>query len=205
MRRWSRILLLCACLWPVVVASTVGVCHGQDIGSFFVSMNYNLSRNELQNNFTTYAVDDVGFSAGFMLPIYVRKLGLHYKGRVAFHGVEDVHFGQNPSPDDDEFYRNMGQYISSLNALMVGRRFAIGSSAYVHPLLGFGVLVHVIYGNHGEGIAYGSFEFDLSAQLMYRLAGVDVGVQGSFEYVPWDGYFESADVSYVTLGAVIAK
>jgi len=40
---------------------------------------------------------------------------------------------------------------------------------------------------------------------MYRLGSVDLGIQGSFEYVPWDTYFGSADVKYVTLGVVVAK
>jgi hypothetical protein len=88
---------------------------------------------------------------------------------------------------------------------MVGRRFDLGSTAYVHPLLGFGVLVNIIYGNSGEGIAHGSFQFDLSTQIMYRLGGFDLGAQVSFEYVAWDGYFTLTNVRYVTLAAVIAK
>jgi hypothetical protein len=189
----------------LLLLSAQSVSHGQDIGSFFVGVNRGLNDLELQNNFTTYKVDDLGVSVGFILPVYVRTWGLHYKGRVAFHGVEDIHFGDNPSPDDERFYRNMGQYISSLNELMVGRRFDLGPRVYLHPLLGFGILVNIIYGNSGEGIAHGSFQFDLSTQIMYRLGGFDLGAQVSFEYVAWDGYFTPTHVRYVTLAAVIAK
>jgi hypothetical protein len=189
----------------VLLLSTVAVSQGQDIGSFFVGVNRGLNDVELRNSFTEYKVDDLGVSVGFILPVYVRSWGLHYKGRVAFHGVEDLRYGDNPSPNDERFYRNMGQYISSLNEVMVGRRFDLGSKAYLHPLFGFGVLVNIIYGNHGEGIAHGSFQFDLSTQIMYRLDGFDLGAQVSFEYVTWDGYFAPANVRYVTLAAVIAR
>ena len=47
--------------------------RAQDIGSFFVGLNYGINDNELENNFTTYRIDDVGISAGFILPIVVRK------------------------------------------------------------------------------------------------------------------------------------
>jgi hypothetical protein len=200
-RRVSNTVLLSL----VFLLAAGSVSQGQDIGSFFVGVNRGLNDLELQNNFTTYKVDDLGVSVGFVLAVYVRTWGLHYKGRVAFHGVEDLRFGADPSPDDERFYRNMGQYISSLNEVMVGRRFDLGSTAYVHPLLGFGVLVNIIYGNSGEGIAHGSFQFDLSTQIMYRLGGFDLGAQVSFEYVAWDGYFTPTNVRYVTLAAVIAK
>jgi hypothetical protein len=134
-----------------------------------------------------------------------KTYGFHYKGRVSFHGVEDVLYGSDPSGDDDMYYRNLDQYVSSLNEFMVGRRFDLRDNLYIHPLLGFGVLVHIIYGNHGAGLAWGSLEFDLTTQLMYRLGSVDLGIQGSFEYVPWDTYFGKADVKYVNLGVVVAK
>jgi hypothetical protein len=134
-----------------------------------------------------------------------RTYGLVYKGRVAVHGVEDLLHGDNPSPDDPTYYRNMSTYISSLNEIMVGRRFPLTESVYVRGLLGFGVLVNIIYGNQGEGIAQGSFQFDLSTQWMYRFEGFDLGAQISLEYVPWDGYFGKADVTYMTIGVAIAK
>ena len=178
--------------------------HANEIGSFFVTANYGLGDFELSNNFTTYRIDDLGFSAGFTLPIIKKKYAMLYKGRVAVHGVEDLEYGDNPSPDDPTYYRNMGTYISSLNELMVGRKFNLSDDVYVHALLGFGVLVNIIYEN-GPGIAHGSFQFDLTTQWMYRLKSFDMGVQLTLEHVPWDGYFGRTDVTYMTLGVVIAK
>jgi hypothetical protein len=194
-------LLFCSAL--LFTAPTAA--FGQEIGSLFVSANYSLGDYQLRNNFTTHRVDDLGISAGFIIPVVTRTYGLHYKGRVAFHGVEDIRYGSNPSPNDWKYYRNLDQYVSSLNEFLVGRRFDLGSNWYLHPLIGFGVLVNIIYGNHGEGLAYGSFEFDFTTQAMHRLKRFDVGVQVTFEYVPWDTYFGTANVRYITLGAVIAK
>jgi hypothetical protein len=177
----------------------------QEIGSFFVNANYSLGDYYLHNNFTTHKVGDMGVSAGFILPVVVRTWGIHYKGAVAFHDVEDIEYGSDPSPDDEVYYRNLDQYVSSLNEFMVGRRFALGEDFYLHPMIGFGVLVHFIYGNDGEGLAYGSLQFDLMTQAMYRFEKFDLGVQFSFGYVPVDTYLESADVKYITLGAVIAR
>lgn len=179
--------------------------HANEIGSFFVTADYVFSDFELSNSFTTYRIDDLGVSAGFTLPIIKKKFGLHYKGRFAVHGVEDILHGEDPSPDDPVYYRNMNTYMASLNELMVGRNFDLGKDVYVHALFGFGVLVNIIYGNNGPGIAHGSFQFDLTTQWMYRLDSLDIGLQMSIEYVPWDGYFGRADASYMTIGAVIAR
>lgn len=192
-------------LWVTLSLVIGGAAYGQDVGSFFVGANYTLGDYDLTHNFTTHEVGNLGIGVGFILPIVTKTYGFHYKGRVAFHGVEDVLYGSNPSPDDPTYYRNLDQYVSSLNEFMIGRRFNLGTKAYVHPFLGAGVLVHIIYGNHGEGLAWGSIEFDFTTQLMYRFGGVDLGVQGSFEYVPWDTYFGTANVSYMTVAVVVAK
>jgi len=87
-----------ACLTVLLLVASVGASESQEIGSFFVGMNYAVSGNELQNNFTTYKVDDPGITLGFVLPIFLRTYGLHYKGTVSFNGVEDLEFGSAPAP-----------------------------------------------------------------------------------------------------------
>jgi len=40
---------------------------------------------------------------------------------------------------------------------------------------------------------------------MYKLSSLDLGVQATVAHVAWDGYFNPASVTYLTLSAVIAK
>jgi hypothetical protein len=186
-------------------ASASADSGANEVGSFFVTANIGLGDYTLSNNFTTYEINDFGIAAGFTLPVVKSYYEMVYKGRVAVHGVEDLLYGDDPSPDDPTYYRNMSTYISSLNEIMVGRRFDLTQALYVRGLLGFGVLVNIIYGNQGPGIAHGSFQFDLTTQWMYRFDGFDLGAQVSLEYVPWDGYFAKADVAYMTIGVAIAR
>jgi hypothetical protein len=95
--------------------------------------------------------------------------------------------------------------MGGVNELAIGKRIPVGSSFFVEPLIGFGVLVNVIYGNGGEGIAWGSFGFDFSVRGMYAMSHVNLGLQLSFEVIPWDGYFETADGKTVNLSLVISK
>jgi hypothetical protein len=172
--------------------------------TFFLSGNYALTDNRLSHNFTTHEVDAFGISFGLMLPITHHRFAISYKGAAAFHGVTDVEYGATPGPDDDRFYRNLDQYIGSLNGLVVSTRLDVSSSVYVEPMIGVGVLVHIIYGNHGEGIAYGSFQTELSALLMREMARVDVGGFFSVGYVPFGGYFDRMDMAYVTFGVALS-
>jgi hypothetical protein len=188
-----------------VIGSSALPARAQDIGSVFVSANYGFTDNRLDNNFTTHTVDNVGAGFGFFLPVLRSRIGIQYKARVAYHSITDDQFADNPSPDDSRFYRNLDYYLSALNEVMVGMRVDLFRRAYVRPLLGAGVLVHVIYGNHGPGIAYGTFQFDLSTLWMYELKSFDAGILLSLEYVPFDGYFDSADLGYVSVGLVLSK
>ena len=201
LRRASLGIMGCIAL----LGSTGGGASAQDIGSFFVSANYIIGDFDLHHNFTTHRVDDVGISAGFMLTIIDRKYDFHYKGAVAFHGVEDLEYGNDPPLQNDKFYLNLDQYVGSVHELLVGRRFNLGEKVYLHPLLGAGVLVNIIYGNGGEGLAWCSVQLEFSTQAMYRLSSFDLGLQLSFATVPWDTYLQPAGGQYITLGAVIAK
>jgi hypothetical protein len=173
-------------------------------GSFLLGLNSALTETRLEHNFTTHEVDDLGVSLGLILPITDRRYFLSYKGAVAFHGVTDVIHGSSPSPDDDRFYRNLDQYIGSLNGIVIGTRFDVSRSLYVEPMFGLGVLVHIIYGNRGEGIAYGSYQADLTALAMYKFERVDLGAWLTLGYVPFSGYLERADFKYLSIGLALS-
>lgn len=175
------------------------------IGSFFLGSNYALTDTKLAHNFTTHEVDRGGITFGFMFPIVRQQFGLAYKGTVAFHGVTDIYYGSTPRPSDDIYYRNLDQYIASLNGLVVSRRFDTGDRWYVEPMIGVGVLVHIIYGNKGEGIAYGSFQTDISSLVMYEFDAIDVGGFFSINYVPFGGYGDPWDLAYLTFGVAVAR
>lgn len=173
-------------------------------GSFLLGLDYALTESRLEHNFTTHEVDELGVSFGLILPITDNRFFVSYKGAATFHGVTDVIYGSNPSPDDDRFYRNLDQYIGSLNGLVVGTRIDVSRSLYVKPMLGVGVLVHIIYGNHGEGIAYGSYQTDLTVLTMYEFERLDLGGWVTLGYIPFSGYFDRADLGYLSLGLALA-
>jgi hypothetical protein len=179
--------------------------RAQDIGSFFVSANYALKENLLSHSFTTHTVDDLGIAFGFILPITGDKFDLSYKGRIGVNGVKDVYFSSMPSEYDARYYRNLDHFLSGLNEIMVGTRVDLAQRCYMKPQLGFGFLFEVIYGNKKQGIAYGAFQFDLSLQLMYSFGTFDLGLLQTYEHVPLDGYFNSIDRRYFTIGAIISK
>ena len=183
----------------------VASVRAQDIGSFFVSANRALTEVKLENNFTTHTVDDVGVGVGFLLPILRTRVGIQYKARLGYNNVTDDVYASFPSPDDSRFYRNLDYYLSALNELMVTMRFDLSKRLYVRPMLGAGVLVHIIYGNQGPGIAYGTFQFDVTTLWMYDMKSLDVGLILSLEHVPFDGYFDAADLTYATVGLVVSK
>lgn len=173
-------------------------------GSFFLGANHALTETHLVHNFSDHKVDDLGVSFGLILPIMERRFFLSYKGSFAFHGLTDVIYGSNPSPDDGEFYRNLDQYIGALNGLVVGTRIDVSESMYLEPMLGVGVLVHVIYGNRGEGIAYGSYQADLSVLAMHEFETIDLGAWLSFGYVPYFGYLDQANFKYFSFGMALS-
>jgi hypothetical protein len=197
MMRFITVLCLIA-----VFAIMPGSARGG--GTFFLSGNYALTETHLAHNFTTHEVDDFGVSFGLMLPLTDHRFVVSYKGGVAFHGVTDLLYGNNPGPDDTRFYRNLDQYIASLNGLVIGTRVDLSDNVYVTPMIGIGVLVHIIYGNEGEGFAYGSFQTELSALLMREAQWADVGMFFSLGYVPLSGYLESADLKYTTFGVALS-
>jgi hypothetical protein len=179
--------------------------RAQDIGSFFISANYALKENRLTHSFTTHTVDDLGIALGFILPITGDKFDLSYKGRIGVNGVKDVYFSDTPSEYDARYYRNLDHYLSGLNEILVGTHVDLSQRFYMRPQVGLGFLFEVIYGNGRQGIAYGTFQFDLSTQVMYSFRVFDVGLLLTYEHRPLDGYFNSIDQRYFTIGAVISK
>ena len=183
---------------------SVAATKAENSNTFFVGLDYALGEFQIQNSFTTHEVHSPGASFGLILPITDDRVFISYKGAATFHGVTDVIYGENPSPDDEWYYRNLDQYIGSFNGLFVGARFDLSRSLYVKPMLGVGVLVHIIYGNHREGIAYGSYQLDATVLAMYELGKVDIGTWFTFGYVPYGGYFERVDLEYLSFGLAIS-
>jgi hypothetical protein len=173
-------------------------------GTFFLGLDYAGAEAQLSHNFTTHELDDFGVCFGLILPITDDRVFISYKGAAAFHGVTDVIYGETPSPNDDLYYRNLDQYIGSLNELVIGTRFDLSRSLYVEPMLGVGVFVHIIYGNHREGIAYGSYQTDLTVLTMYEFGKIDLGTWFTFGYIPFSGYFDRADFKYLSFGLAIS-
>jgi hypothetical protein len=200
-----RVRLLRALTVAIALCAGTVEAKAHTTGTFFLTSSFGLGGRKLANSFTTHEVDKAGIGFGFILPITRQRFSISYKGAVAFHGVTDLEYGSNPGPDDAKYYRNLDQYIASLNGLTVGTRLPLSDSVYIEPMLGLGVLVNIIYGNHGEGIAYGSFQVDLSALAMYELAHFDVGAFLSLGYVPLDGYLEQSDGGYLNVGLALAK
>ena len=104
--------------------------------SFVLGATYALTDSRLVHNFTTHKVDDMGVSFGLILPITDHRFSVLYKAGVSFHGVTDVFHESNPSPDDTRFYRNLDQYIGSLNGLALGTRIDLSPSLYLEPMPG---------------------------------------------------------------------
>lgn len=201
MRRFLKVSIL-----SIAIGATLAAfAHAHTVGTLFLASNIELTDTKLEHNFTTHDVDDVGISFGFILPITRHRFSLSYKASVAFHGVTDVFHASNPAPDDDKFYRNLDQYIGSVNGLTVGTKMRVSDSVYLEPMLGVSVLVHIIYGNRGEGIAYGSFQTDLTTLVMYELHRFDIGAMFNFAYVPWGGYFDAWNAAYVSVGLAVSK
>jgi hypothetical protein len=201
MRRLHKISIL-----TIAIGATLApFAQAHTMGTLYLAGNIALTDTKLTHNFTTHEVDEVGIGFGFILPITRHRFALSYKGSVAFHGVTDIIHSSNPAPDDDKFYRNLDQYIGSANELTVGTKLRVSDSIYLEPLLGVGVLVHIIYGNQGEGIAYGSFQTDLTTLAMYEMHRFDIGAMVSFAYVPWGGYFDTWNSAYVSVGLAVSK
>ena len=138
-----------------------------------------------------------------ILPVTHQRFFLSYKGAAAFHGITDIYYGSNPGPDDTLYYRNLDQYIGSFNGLLLGTRFDIARSFYLEPMLGMGVLVHIVYGNGGEGIAYGSYETELSLLGMHAFEKLDLGGWLLLGWVPFGGYFDRWDVVFSSFGVAV--
>ena len=172
--------------------------------AFFVGVNHFVGEALFTHNFTTHRLDDTGVTVGFLLPINV-PVDLYFKGQLFIHDVVDV--GAEPAPAwaEDTYYRNLDIYMGGVNEVAIGKRIILNDSFFIEPLIGFGVLVNVIYGNGGEGIAWGAFGFDFSARGMYTMTHLNIGLQLAFEVIPWDGYFNTADGKAVNLSLVVSK
>ncbi|UCG53362.1 MAG: hypothetical protein JSW58_07360 [Candidatus Latescibacterota bacterium] len=197
----------CVLAVSTVFCLSVGVLpvNAERTRGLFVGVNHVIGDVTLSHNFTTHRLDDTGFTLGLLVPIHVSKVNVYFKGQLFVHDIEDINYASDPSPSDAAYYRNLDIYMGGANGLMVGTRLDLANSFYVQPLVGFGVLVNVIYGNEGEGIAYGSFGIDLSTQLMYKLKHIDTGLQLTLQLVPWDGYFNSADQKTVNLSFLVLR
>jgi hypothetical protein len=196
--RLAIVMMLAAFLWGGAVAS-------EQRGSVYVGLNNALAEILLSNSSTTYRVADQGLIFGFMLPIKMSPLDLHYNTRVGLNHVTDILYSSRPSPDDWWYYRNMGHYVSVLNEVLVGRRIDLSGRVYLEPMIGVGFLLHLLYGSTGPGFAYGTFEIGLSAKAMYVLKHIEVGTMLSFQYVPYDGYLSAQGNQYVSAAVVISK
>lgn len=188
----------------VCAVSTLWSADARGGGTFFLALDHTLTDTQLSHSFTTHEVHETGISCGLILPIAEGRYFLSYKGAAAFHGVTDIIYGSAPGPDDEKYYRNLDQYIGSLHALVFGRRFGLSRSLYVEPMVGAGVLVNIIYGNHGEGLAYGSYAVDLTILTMYELKRVSLGALLTLDYIPLDGYGGKADISFLTFGIALS-
>ncbi len=189
----------------VCMAVDPGTAGAERTGALFIGVNHYLGDGLFAHNFTTHELDDNGVTIGFLLPINVSGLGLYFKGQLFYHDVEDVGPASSPPGQDDRYYRHLDIYMGGVNELAIGKRIDLSDSFFVEPLVGFGVLVNVIYGNGGEGIAWGAFGIDFSGRIMYAMRGMNLGLQYSFQLVPWDGYFNSADGKTMNLSLVVSR
>ena len=197
----SKHILACCAVFSLVLLPATSARGG---GTFFVGLNHGLGDLNLDHNFTTHEVDQLGASLGLTLPLTDGKYFLSYRASASFHGVTDVIYGSNPSPDDERYYRNLDQYIGGFNGFAIGTRIDLSNSVYLEPMLGVGVFVHVIYGNRGEGIAFGSYQTDLSVLAMREFGGYDLGVWLSLGYIPVGGYGDRMDSGSLTFGVALS-
>ncbi|UCH82666.1 MAG: hypothetical protein JSW50_09280 [Candidatus Latescibacterota bacterium] len=196
--------IVIAVIGVFVFAASSGANPGEKTVAFFAGVNHYLGEGRFSHNFTTHQLSENGLTIGFLLPINV-PIDLYFKGQLYVHDVEDVGSTTGSFPEDDLYYRNLDIYMGGANEVAIGKKIGLGESFFVEPLIGFGVLVNVIYGNGGEGIAWGAFGIDFSARGMYTMTHLNLGLQVSLQLIPWDGYFNPADGKTVNVTAVVSR
>jgi len=189
--------MLIALLWSVP-------SEAQKLGSIYFGADNALKEVLLGTGSTTYRVDDLGLVFGFILPIKTGRVDYNYNTRVGFNGVTDILYSTKPSSCDIWYYRNMDHYCSILNEVLIGKRIDLSRRTYIRPMLGAGFLLDLLWGE-GPGFAYATFEIGLTTQAMYVLKHVEIGTMLSFQYIPYDGYFQSQDLTHISVAVILSR
>ncbi|MBC8376834.1 MAG: hypothetical protein H8E26_12375 [FCB group bacterium] len=127
--------------------------QAEDIGSLFIGTS-NVGGDE---EFIPRAFDvEQGVSLGFLLPINIPGVDIHYKVRAGLHPVTSNKLNDDYSWD----------YISASNVLLAGKELPFKPfSLTILPQIGLGLIYENIYEEWGKGYVYNLMFVDYSLRI----------------------------------------
>lgn len=189
----------------IAIATVIGVCFPRDkTGSLFFGADY-LPNNEYnETRAGVYKLRKTGFSFGFLIPINLPLLDVHYKVKASTHQIDERGWDWSGEIqwNSAALYDN---HASALNELLVGKEFPINDRLRFLPQIGVGYQLDALNQDGDSpvgGIVYSCLFTDFSSAIRYRISDFGIGAMGNYQLcmVPsWDGYEATDRMSFSIL------
>ena len=182
-------------LYVIVFICSYTNLSSQEIGFFSVGVDI----NEKDFLFLDHEINQNGFYCDFMIPIINKSFILGFSVQFTDHKIQSSYKYYML-----RCYSKKDYYVTGLNEILIGKKFGCECNRYIISMIGIGVYARCIYHpGPGDIAAYVASSFN--TYIMKKFNKADIGISININYLPVDGYFDTANDFMFQLGIAVAK